>query len=198
MGVNDIAQQYPSASTSGATALANFKTAIDAARTKGFEAWVVLDAGANNMSSAQIAQLDILNQGLRDYATGKKIVSIFDLATVLWDTKTSSAITFESGYVAPETPQVHEAEEGAYYAGKAFAAFLLARGLTPLSRTDGMPLSVNPTFVGNVGIKPTGITGDLATSWAARAVARPRQSERSPTTSRCSTSRSRRLASRLA
>ena len=67
-GLNDIAQRYPSAAQSGASAAANLIAIADAARDAGMIVVIELEVGSNDLDVGQIAQVVELNAALVSYA----------------------------------------------------------------------------------------------------------------------------------
>jgi lysophospholipase L1-like esterase len=171
-GVNDIAQNYPTASTSGATAFSNIRTMIDAAVYAGMLPLVCLDPGANSMATAQIAQLFILNQMLREYAETCPRMVLVDIPSALWNPAATSTTALA---LVGTVDGTHEGNLGAYNAGKLFAAALQAimpprphgvRSAVEVPGTSLINLLNNPMFTTvSGGTLSGGNTGTVAGSW---------------------------------
>jgi len=173
-GVNDIAQQYPTAATSGFTAFTNIKKMIDAAVANGMIPLVVVDPGAENFTPAMIVQLIELNQRLREYAEICPRMVLFDLPAAVYNVATSTTTAIKLiGYL----DGVHQNNLGAYIAGKAFALILQAimpprphgiRALYESSVNSLVNLLQNPMFTNMTGgILGTGVTGQVPGFWNA-------------------------------
>jgi len=68
-GLNDIAQQYPTAGTSGATAAANIMVMAEAARAVGMLVVIEIEVGSSAMNTAAlVGQVVELNERLYEYA----------------------------------------------------------------------------------------------------------------------------------
>lgn len=171
-GLNDIAQLYPTAGTSGATAWANIKKMIDAGIAAGMLPLVVIDPGANNLNAAMLTQLHILNQNIRDYAEKVRMV-LFDLAAAI-SSRTSASTTAIS--LIGTQDGVHESNLAAYLGGKEFATVLTAimppRPVGPTSSVQipangGNFLLQNPLFANGVGgVVGAGTSGTVAGFWS--------------------------------
>ena len=171
LGVNDIAQAYPTATTSGITAWANIKTMIDAGIANGMLPLVVLDPGANNFSAAQITQLIILNENIREYAEKVRMV-LFDLAAAIYNPVATSTTAIA---ILGSIDGVHEANLGGYLGVKAFAQVLTAimpprthgvRGAFEVPSNSLINLLTNPMFTGGTaGAVGAGLTGQIGTGW---------------------------------
>lgn len=170
-GVNDIAQAYPSATTSGVTAWLNIKTMIDAAVSIGMRPLVVLEPGATNYSTAQIGQLIILQQYTREYAETCPGMVLFDLPAALYNPASASSTTVT---LQGSTDGTHEGNLGGYLGGVAFSSLL--QSIMPprphgtrspvdatVSLTNLMSNSMFTTTSG--GVLGGGNTGTLAGSW---------------------------------
>lgn len=174
-GVNDIAQNYPTANTSGVTAFTNIKTMVQTAAGWGMRSIVALEPGAANLSAAQIVQVMELNERLRWFAeTSSSNVILFDLPAALYDhTSADTAAIHLNGM----QDGVHEANLGGYLGGKAFAALLTsimpprghgAHSSIDIPGTSNYALLNNPIMANTSGgVKQTGVTGTLAGLWSA-------------------------------
>lgn len=171
-GVNDIAQAYPTATTSGITAFNNIRIMIDAAIDNGMLPLVVLEPGANNFTPAMNAQLYILQQMLREYAEACPHMVLFDLPAAVYNpAAASSTVLALQGTI----DGVHQGALGAYLGGKAFAQVLTAimpprphgfRSAIENPTTSLVNLLVNPMFTGGTGgTAGAGFTGNVAASF---------------------------------
>lgn len=171
-GVNDIAQAYPTATTSGITAFNNIRIMIDAAIEAGMLPLVVLEPGANNFTAAMNAQLYILQQMLREYAETCPRMVLFDLPAAVYNPAAASSTTLA---LLGTVDGVHQAALGGYIGGKAFAQVLMAimpprphgfRSAVENPTTSLINLLANPMFSGgSTGTVGTGLTGQIATSF---------------------------------
>lgn len=171
-GVNDIAQAYPTASTSGITAFNNIKTMIDAAVANGMLPLVVLEPGANNFTPAMIVQLYILQEMLREYAEVCPHMVLFDLPAAIYNMAATSTTALA---LIGTVDGVHEGALAAYLGGKLFAQVLTAimpsrphgyRSAVENPTTSLVNLLANPMFTGgDTGTVGAGLTGKIATSW---------------------------------
>jgi hypothetical protein len=172
-GVNDIAQNYPTAATSGVTTFNNLRIMIDAAVDAGMLPLVVLEPGANNMTPAQITQLWILNQLLREYAEVCPHLVLFDLGAAIYNMAATSSTALA---LVGTIDGVHEGVLAGYNGGKAFAQVLMAimpprphgvRSATEVPANSSTYLVNNPMFTtatgGGLG---TGFTGTVAGLWS--------------------------------
>lgn len=172
-GTNDIAQNYPTASTSGITAWTNVKAMIDAAVNIGMKVILVLDPGANNFTTAQIIQLAIFNENAIEYAERCGGLHLFDLRAALWNQQatSSTAITFLA-----TLDGTHENLPAAYLAGKQFSTLLQAimpprpHGVHAAHQDSSvnptMHLVTNPMFTSQSGgTLGGGMAGTVAGGW---------------------------------
>lgn len=175
-GVNDHAQNYPTAGTSGVTAFNNIKLCADTAALYGVRSMICLETGAQGLTAAQIGQVIEQNERLREYADKAPYVVLVDLPFALMNpTNSVSALAFKPNYSADGT---HEANLGAYYGGKIAMLPLFQQLLPPRvgsirnivetpSANSLVSLLANPLFAtasgGTIG---TGAgTGTVAGSW---------------------------------
>jgi lysophospholipase L1-like esterase len=175
-GVNDIAQNFPTAGSSAATAFANIKFAALSAINIGMRVVIVLDPGATGLSVAQIAQLLELNERLREFAASVTgFVILFDLGAYIWNPLSSAtAIGFKAGYMQDTT---HEASPAAYVAGKAFATLIQSicpplpremRNIVESNANAPWKLAPNPLFsVGSGGTLGAGASGTVVSGLTA-------------------------------
>jgi lysophospholipase L1-like esterase len=171
-GCNDIAQNYPTATTSGVTAFANIKLMIDAGVDNGMLPLVVLEPGANNMTPAMIGQLMILQELLREYAETCPHMVLFDLPAAIYNMAATSTTALA---LLGTVDGVHEGSLGGYLGGKAFAQILTAimpprphgfRSAVENTTNSPLNLTVNPMFTGlDTGTVGAGLTGKIATGF---------------------------------
>lgn len=174
-GVNDIGQNFPAAGTSGATAAANILIAVQAAAAQGVGTILVTDPGATTLTAAQIGQLNILNEKLREMAERQTMVVLIDLARALQNpTNSTTAIAFGTNYMRDT---LHPGNLGGYIGGKAVAAvfqaifpprpFLTTNIIETPSATSLTGLLVNPLYSTASGGTCTAgaCTGTVAGSW---------------------------------
>lgn len=169
-GLNDIAQNYPSAATSGATAFANIRTMIDAARAAGMIVVVEAEVGSNALSAAQVGQVNDLNAMLFDHAERAPGVHVHDARLVAMQPAYSdSAVQFRAAHAYDGT---HLNGRGAAYWGESLAALLGAivpmRPGAALNMRAALPgngrrqLVANPLFVtANGGTAASGASGTI-------------------------------------
>jgi hypothetical protein len=172
-GVNDIAQSYPTAATSGVTTFNNIRIMIDAAVDAGMLPLVVLEPGANNFTTAMITQLWILNQLLREYAETCPHLVLFDLGAAIYNMAATSTTALA---LVGTVDGVHEGVLAGYNGGKAFAQVLTAimpprphgvRSSTEIPANSSLYLTQNPMFTtATGGALGTGITGTVAGFWS--------------------------------
>jgi lysophospholipase L1-like esterase len=182
-GVNDIAQNYPSAMRSGAVAAANIIAMARAFVAAGGEVIVETEIGSENFTSAQISQMLELNQRLRDFSASQAHVHLHAATYAVMDADSStSAIAFNASYSMDGT---HLTPRAAYYWGKSLAA-LLSSIVPPayhgqVSRFETaangrLQLLANPIFAAATGGTPgSGNTGSLPSSISVIALALQRQ-----------------------
>lgn len=142
VGLNDISQNYPTAATSGATAFANVRTMIDAGRTAGMIVVVEAEVAANNLTGAQIAQVNEFNALLFEYGERTPGLHINDARfTVMQPSYGDGALQFRAGL---SYDGIHLNGRGSSYAGEALAA-LLDRLVPP---RPGVALNTRTALVG--------------------------------------------------
>jgi lysophospholipase L1-like esterase len=172
VGVNDIAQAYPTATTSGVTAWLNIKTMIDSAVAIGMRPIVVLEPGANNFSTAQIGQLIILQQYEREYAETCPGMILFDLPAALYNPAATSTTALA---IQGSIDGTHEGNLGGYLGGAAFSSLLQSimptrphgtRSQTENPTTSLTNLMANGMFTTTTGgVLGGGNSGTVAGSW---------------------------------
>ena len=174
-GVNDIAQNYPTASTSGATAAQNIITMAEAARLAGMTVIIEACIPASNLSATQIAQAMDLRQRILDYAERTPNVYASDaMGAVLNPTNSATATVFRAGYSLDGT---HETSMGAYYHAQATLVPIITTILPPrtnllLKNATEVPangrwqLADNPIFItATGGTLGTGMSGTVPGGW---------------------------------
>ena len=89
-GVNDIAQNYPTAGTSGATAFANLRTMAEAGRAAGMQVVIEVEVGAQNLNTvAFVTQINELNALIYEYAEKTPRVYVHDARSVVLNATSS-------------------------------------------------------------------------------------------------------------
>lgn len=175
-GVNDIAQNYPTAGTSGATAFANIKTMADAGRAAGMIVVIEVEVGAQNLNTAAfVAQINDLNSRLYEYTEKTHGVYLHDARpTVLLPSNSATAIAFKTGYSSDGT---HVCGLGAMYWGESLAAMmetiipprypLLGRNrIEEYQSSVRRQLALNPFFnTATGGVLVNGATGTVPGNW---------------------------------
>ena len=176
-GVNDLTQQYPSSSTSGATACANIQTFANGIIAAGKRMILIEEYGSQNETSTETGQLQILRRCEEEYALSNPgNLLLVDFAPALYSpTNTSTtSVVFKSNY---STDGTHLVTLGAYNLGvyyKGILQTLLPDIPTPSgvvaayndSSTGGPQIATNPTFLNTSTITGiTGITGIGPTGW---------------------------------
>ena len=178
-GINDIAQAYPSASTSGATALANIITMANSARAAGMLVVIEYEIGSTGIDTlAEAREVNILNEGLYEYAESKPGVFMHDARPVMLDPDNSdTTIAFLSGYAYDTT---HPSAKGARKWGYSLATLLayltvprrvLGSNRIELPANGRRQLVLNPGFwTATGGTLVNGATGDVPASWSGRRI----------------------------
>lgn len=178
-GVNDISANYPSASTSGATACANLKTYTTQLINSGRRVILAEEIGREGFTVSQLGQLHILRSCTEEYVRqNPKNLILVDYATVVNNPTNSSktSLVFKTGYVPDGT---HNARLGAFYMGQYLSDVLKTvlpvvpspSGLTAAYQDpSNIPYGVtqiisNPTFLATSSISATGVTGTGPTGW---------------------------------
>lgn len=174
VGVNDIAQNYPTAGTSGVTAFNNIVLMVEGAMSVGMRCIVALEPGANNFTVAQITQMIELNERLRWYAeTSSNNIILFDIPAAIYD---HTNVATGALAILGSIDGTHEGNLGGYLAGKAFAALLTSimpprphgdHSSAMIPGTSLRTLMNNPIMAnGSGGVLGTGITGTVAGFWS--------------------------------
>lgn len=176
-GVNDHAQQYPSATTSGDTSATNLIAACEMFRAAGMTAIVELEMGANSLNAAMNVQRAIQNARLYDYAESVAGgVYLHDAQRVVMDPNYSETVVqFRTGYSDDGT---HENGRGAFYHAKSLQQLLTSivpprygqqlGGRGDKYGSGGYQVLENNTFVtATGGTANTGVTGSVPNFWTA-------------------------------
>lgn len=178
VGLNDIAQNYPTAATSGATAAANTIAALEQFRSAGIICVVEAEMGSAGLNAAQVIQVATYNAIIYDYCERSVGVYFHDARSIVMNpTFSTTLIGGRAGYFY-DNPAVHEACRAAFYHGRSLAALIQAivppRFGVPLIgnveqfTAGGYQLVTNPNFNtvagGTVG---AGISGNVPAAWIA-------------------------------
>ncbi len=172
-GVNDLAQNYPTATTSGATAAANIITMAEMARLAGMTVIIEAEVGANGLTAAQVSQMNDLNVRLSDYVEGTPGVYLNDArSAVMQPTASTTTVAFRAGYSGDGT---HELSRGAYAHGGTLLPLInqivpprsvLVRSATELPGNGRWQLLANPIFATATGGTLSGTaTGTAPSGW---------------------------------
>lgn len=179
--VNDIAQNYPTAGTSGATAVANLKAYIKQINASGKVVFYKRERGANSFTTAQQVQLNDANLAMDEFIAfgddsiaglpGPPIVISFDASQVELTTSSNGTIALTN-----TVDGTHDNVAGAIAIGTLAASVIspylrqmpgyrlrslnekATQGLRQLIQTSGFPGSVAVTGTGNTGNIPTNCT----------------------------------------
>ncbi len=169
-GLNDIAQNYPTAATSGATAFANIRTMIETGRAAGMVVVVEAEVGSNGLSAAQVGQVNDLNAMLFDHTERAPGVHVHDARMIAMQPGYSDTqVQFRASHAYDGT---HLNGRGAAYWGESLAVLLGAivpmRAGAALNMRAALPASgrrqfvTNPLFVTpNGGTVGTGASGTI-------------------------------------
>lgn len=168
--MNNIGQDYPSPTTSGAVAAADVMTACAKFRAAGINVVLEAETGQNGMTAARYGQcLDYTNR-LRDYQLRTPGIYWHDARPVVHNmAATSLANLFKTGM---EYDGTHLSQRGAYYWGKSLKAVLdsfIPASTSPtvnsafeLPANGRFQLLDNPLFLTTSGgSTSTGVTGTL-------------------------------------
>jgi hypothetical protein len=140
--VNDIAQNYPTAATSGATAAANTIIGAEMARLAGMKVIIALEVGATGLTAAQYQQVQEYNIRMIDYQENAVGVYLSDArSAVMNPTASTTTSAFKTSFSLDGT---HSVSRGAFYDAQA--------GLVPLFNNLLPPRSV---FVRSAAELPT-------------------------------------------
>lgn len=177
-GLNDIAQQQPSATTSGAVAAANLIAMARAGRAAGMRVVIEAEVGASNLTQPQVAQVHALNARLFAFAAQTPGVWIHDARAVMLDPGAAEGSTTpRAGFTYDGT---HPSARGAQAWGRSLATLLAALVPPvalplPASRADQpgngrWQLARNPLFLdASGGVTGAGASGTVPAQWEARA-----------------------------
>lgn len=149
-GVNDIAQNYPSATTSGATAFANIATLAKALIASGKHVILTLDTPVTSWDATQRGQLFDLNSRLTSAFSGSRSVSLADFFGVVVD-PASATLQPRANYYSDTT---HVGIKGAYHCAKVLRDIvdpLLPAALIPLPCGASDVFSLNPNSLLDTG-----------------------------------------------
>jgi hypothetical protein len=174
-GINDIAQNYPTSGTSGATAAANIIEAGRLILAAGGTFVVFLDyASTSGGTAAQFAQMMEMNARVNAWAISTPGVIVFDAAHIMLDYTTATAPTLRSGSTYDGT---HPSMRYAYLLGKALYAQLSSMLVTSVGRRvsglqdqfatnpfELLPNGNNMTASGGSGSGSGGVTGTIPLS----------------------------------
>lgn len=173
-GVNDIAQAYPTAGSSGITAFQNIRTMAEKGLAAGMIVVIELEVGANSLDGAKLGQVEELNAQLVDWAEGIGGVYLNDVRGEMMEAAGAGTV-FRAGLSYDGT---HEAPRGSFVHGRVLAKLLgdlvpprpvAARTAVQLPSTGRRQLLVNPLFVNATGGTRSGaVTGPVPASWLAR------------------------------
>lgn len=174
-GVNDVAQQYPSAGASGETSFENIKFMAERGVAAGMLVIVALEVGADSLDAAQQGQVAELNALLVDWAELTDNVWIDDVRAEVMD-PTRGGTKFRPGLSYDGT---HQSPRGSFVHGRKLAK-LFERLAPPRPVAVQSPIEVpsakrrqllaNPMFATPTGGQRSGaVTGPVPIGWALRA-----------------------------
>ena len=174
-GVNDLAQNYPTATTSGATAAGNIISMAETGRLAGMKVIIEAEVGANGLTAAQASQMNELNTRLADYVEGTPNVYLNDArSAVMNPTAGTTTVTFKPGFSLDGT---HEVSRGSYYHALTLLPLInqivpprsvLTRTGTELPGNGRWQLLANPIFATATGGTLSGTaTGTVPSGWTA-------------------------------
>lgn len=180
--VNDIAQSFPTATTCGATAVANLKAIIKAINANGQVVWYPRERGAQNFTTAMIAQLNDANRAMDEFIafgddsipgpSGPPAVISFDASSVELVTSSNGTIALTN-----TVDGTHDNVAGAYARGQLGATILApylrfipgyrTRSLNEKTGQGTRELLMSSGFTGSAAVTGTGNTGNLPANTAA-------------------------------
>lgn len=174
-GVNDLAQNYPTATASGATAAGNIIAMAEMGRLAGMKVILEAEVGANGLTAAQVSQMNELNTRLADYVEGTPNVYLNDArSAVMNPTAGATTVTFKPGFSLDGT---HEVSRGSYYHALTLLPLInqivpprsvLTRTGTELPGNGRWQLLANPIFATATGGTLSGTaTGTVPSGWTA-------------------------------
>lgn len=174
-GVNDIAQNYPAAATSGQTAFANIRTMADTARRAGMIVVVEAEVGADSLSAAMLAQVEELNVRLADYAERTPGIHLHDArGAVLQPGFGEGGVRYRTGYSYDGT---HVNGRGAAAWGESLATLIdrlvpprsgpLIRNRAQVAANGRRQIAANPLFATATGgaVQGMGASGTVPAGW---------------------------------
>lgn len=170
--LNDIAQDYPSASTSGVTAALNVQRAAATLISLGRAVIIEAELGQDNITSARLAQVYEYNQRMREWCERTREAYWHDARPVMLSILSSATTTnFKTNYVYDG---IHPSQLGGYYWGKSMKALLdsitptrqsILAHLSELPGNGRWQLFDNPLFsITTGGSTSTGATGTFPSS----------------------------------
>lgn len=125
--VNDIFQNYPTATTSAQTAFANIKVKAEIALAAGKRVLCLTEPGSTPLSADQVKQVAIFNRLLTEWAESVQGVDVFDVRPIVWSAIAGgTTLTFKTDYQYDGT---HYTPKGGHAIGKAAATFAQGVGL---------------------------------------------------------------------
>lgn len=159
--LNDIAQNYPTATTSGATCAANTIIAAEMARLAGMKVIIALEVGSNGLIAAQYQQVQESNVRVMDYQENAPGVYLVDArSAVMNPTASTSTSVFKAGFSIDGT---HTVSRGAFYDAQAQGGLVqvfntllpprsvLIRSAAELPTNGRWQLLLNPIFATATG-----------------------------------------------
>lgn len=182
--VNDIAQNYPTATTSGATGVANLKAYIKAFNLNGQIVFYPRERGAQNYTTAQQIQLNDANRAMDEFlAFGDDSVPGLPgpPAVISFDASSVELVTSSNGTIAltNTVDGTHDNVAGAIARGTLGAAVLgpylrqlpgyRLRSLNEKSSQGTREIIQTSGLTGSVAVANAGNTGNLPTNCASNA-----------------------------
>lgn len=175
-GVNDIAQSFPTATTSGVTAFNNIKLMAETARLAGIVPIVTTETPVTSgWNATQYAQLYELNARLANYVQTTTGVQLLDMHAQVVDFTSATPGTVKSGVYTDAT---HVNNLGAYLGGVALYSILTnfvppgirrkRAGLQDEYANNPYEVLTNGNFMttsGGIGSGSNGVTGTIPGSW---------------------------------
>lgn len=173
-GVNDIAQRFPSSTTSGATAFENIRYMAERGTAANMVAVVELEVGADGLEADQHAQIAELNARLIEWAERAPGIRLNDVRGEVMD-PTKAGTKFRAGMSYDGT---HQGSRGSFVHGRVLAPVLAsivgprpvaARAAIEVPSAGRRQLLVNPLFTAATGGTLVGnATGTVPNGWTAR------------------------------
>lgn len=157
--LNDIAQNYPTASTSGATCAANIISMAETFRLAGMKVIIELEVGSSTINASQVQQVHEANQRLIDYQETAIGVYLSDARSIVMNpTASTTTMSGRPGYFLDGVHGISRAE---YYRAQGtlvpiFNTILpprnvLIRSGTELPTNGRWQLALNPIFATTTG-----------------------------------------------